>query len=103
MRQIPLPTTRRRGHDKQILKLVGANGNNLVLEGQGARQGHCVDAYGQSVIGQVSACNAVNFYRAANALIAEGVLKIPATGTSSDGQPCLTTRDFGVVLPCTTT
>jgi excinuclease ABC subunit A len=29
MRQIPLPTTRRRGHDKQILKLVGANGNNL--------------------------------------------------------------------------
>jgi excinuclease ABC subunit A len=29
MRQIPVPETRRRGHDKQILKLVGARGNNL--------------------------------------------------------------------------
>src|SRR5687767_1537243 len=29
MRQIAVPTTRRRGHDGQILKLVGASGNNL--------------------------------------------------------------------------
>ena len=69
---------------------VGSNGNNLVLEGRGARQGNCVDALGQSVIGQVSACNAVNFYRAANAEIANGTLKVPAIGTSEDGQPCET-------------
>ena len=76
---------------------VGSNGNNLVLEGQGARQGNCVDALGQSVIGQVSACNAVNFYRAANALIADGVLQVPAIGTSSDGQACETVRNFALV------
>ena len=76
---------------------VGSNGTNLVLEGRGARQGNCVDALGQSVIGQVSACNTVNFYRAANAEIANGTLTVPPLGTSDDGQPCLTTRDFAVV------
>ena len=76
---------------------IGFNGTNLVLTGFGATQGNCVDASGQSVIGQVSACNAVNFYNAANAQIANGTLKIPAAGTASDGKPCLTVRDFGVV------
>ena len=76
---------------------VGFNGTNLVLEGRGARQGNCVDALGQSVIGQVSACDAVNFYNLANAEIARGTLTVPALGTSDDGQPCLTTRDFAVV------
>src|SRR5208283_1668438 len=57
----------------------------------------CVDALGQSVIGQVSACNAVNFYNLANAEIARGTLTVPPAGTSLDDQPCLTTRDFGVV------
>src|ERR1700722_19477718 len=50
----------------QVILDVGFNGTNLLLEGRGARQGNCVDAMGQSVIGQVSACNAVNFYRLAN-------------------------------------
>jgi hypothetical protein len=76
---------------------VGFNGTNLVLTGAGAQQGNCVDALGQSVIGQVSACNAVNFYRAANAQIAAGTLQVPAAGTASDGQPCLTVRDFAVI------
>jgi hypothetical protein len=76
---------------------VGFNGTNLALTGAGARQGRCVDAMGQSLIGQVSACNAVNFYRTAAADIANGTLTVPATGTASDGQPCLTTRDFGTV------
>ena len=76
---------------------VGFNGTNLVLTGAGARRGGCVDASGQSVIGQVSACNAVNFYRTANAEIARGTLKVPATGTATDGQPCLTVRAFGVI------
>src|ERR1700761_1443439 len=76
---------------------VGFNGTNLVLTGAGGRQGNCVDASGQSVIGQVSACNAVNFYNTANADIARGTLKVPALGTASDGQACQTTRDFALI------
>jgi len=76
---------------------VGFNGNNLVLQGRGARQGNCVDALGQSLIGQVSACNAVNFYRVADRAIANGALTIPAVGTASDGQPCETSRDFALI------
>ena len=76
---------------------VGFNGTNLVLTGAGATQGNCVDASGQSVIGQVSACNAVNFYNAANAAIARGTLTVPALGTASDGQACQTTRDFALI------
>ena len=76
---------------------VGFNGNNLVLQGRGARQGNCVDALGQSLIGQVSACNAVNFYRVANAAIANGALTIPALGTASDGQQCETSRNFALI------
>ena len=76
---------------------VGFNGTNLVLTGAGAQQGNCVDASGQSVIGQVSACNAVNFYNAANAAITNGTLKVPAAGTASDGQACETTRDFALI------
>jgi hypothetical protein len=76
---------------------VGFNGTNLVLTGAGAWQGGCVDALGQSVIGQVSACNAVNFYRMANAEIARGTLQVPALGTATDGQVCQTVRDFALV------
>ena len=76
---------------------VGFNGTNLVLTGAGAQQGNCVDASGQSVIGQVSACNAVAFYKAANAAVAAGTLKVPALGTASDGQACQTTRDFALI------
>jgi hypothetical protein len=76
---------------------VGFNGTNLFLTGAGAQQGNCVDASGQSVIGQVSVCNAVNFYRTANADIANGTLKVPAAGTASDGQACETTRDFALI------
>ena len=81
----------------QVIIDVGFNGTNLVLQGRGARQGNCVDALGQSVIGQVSACNAVNFYNLANSEIARGTLTVPPAGTSLDGQPCLTTRSFAVV------
>ena len=93
--EAPVVPTIPRG--SQVIIDVGFNGTNLVLEGRGARQGNCVDALGQSVIGQVSACNAVNFYRLANFEIATGRLQVPARGTASDGQPCLTVRDFGVV------
>ncbi len=81
----------------QVIIDVGFNGTNLLLEGRGARQGNCVDALGQSVIGQVSACNAVNFYRLANFEIGTGRLQIPARGTANDGQACMTVRDFAMV------
>lgn len=76
---------------------IGFNGTNLFLTGAGANEGNCVDASGQSVIGQVSACNAVTFYNTANADIAKGTLKLPALGTASDGQACQTTQDFALI------
>jgi hypothetical protein len=76
---------------------IGFNGTNLFLTGAGANAGKCVDALGQSVIGQVSACNAVAFYQAAARQIANGTLQVPAAGTGSDGQACQTTRAFGVI------
>jgi hypothetical protein len=76
---------------------IGFNGTNLALTGAGATQGKCVDALGQSLIGQVSACNAVAFYTAANADIARGTLKVPALGTATDGQACQDTRNFALV------
>jgi hypothetical protein len=76
---------------------IGFNGTNLFLTGAGAAAGNCVDALGQSVFGQVSACNAVAFYQAAATQIAAGTLKIPAAGTSADGQACETTRAFPLI------
>jgi hypothetical protein len=81
----------------QVILSAGFNGNALALVGQGARQGNCVDAYGNSLINQTPQCNAVNFYRMANAEIARGLLKIPAAGTGKDGQACQTTRDFALI------
>ena len=91
----PVVPTISRG--SQVIIDVGFNGTNLVLQGRGARQGNCVDALGQSVIGQVSACNAVNFYRLANFEISTGRLQVPALGTANDGQACLDTRSFAIV------
>src|SRR6516162_9351061 len=45
----PVVPTIARG--SQVIIDVGFNGTNLVLQGRGARQGRCVDALGQSVIG----------------------------------------------------
>jgi hypothetical protein len=91
------PARPRIARGSHVIIDVGSNGNNLVLEGRGARQGNCVDALGQSVLGQVSACNAVNFYRAANAEIANGTLTVPPLGTSEDGQPCESVRNFALI------
>jgi hypothetical protein len=81
----------------EVIIDIGFNGTNLALTGAGATEGKCVDASGQSVIGQVSACNAVAFYNMANKEISAGTLTIPALGTASDGQPCETTRDFALI------
>jgi hypothetical protein len=81
----------------QVIIDTGFNGSNLVLEGAGAQQGNCIDAFGNSIIAQTAACNAEAFYQDANAQIAAGTLKIPAIGTASDGRPCPTTRDFSLI------
>ena len=76
---------------------VGFNGTNLALTGPGVNEGRCIDALGQSLIGQVSACNAVKFYKQVDAMIANGTLTVPPVGTSLDGQSCLVTRSFAVI------
>ena len=83
----------------QVIIDFGFNGTNLLLTGPGALQGSsgCVDALGQSVIGQVSACNAVAFYNLANSEIARGTLRVPQLGMAQDGEACQTTRDFALI------
>ncbi|MGH3249682.1 MAG: hypothetical protein ACRDOI_26235 [Trebonia sp.] len=83
----------------QVIIDFGFNGTNLLLTGPGAvqRSSGCVDALGQSVIGQVSACNAVPFYNLANWLIARHALRVPRLGQAQDGQACQTTRDFALI------
>lgn len=81
----------------RVIINVGFNGNNLVLEGRGAFQGGCIDAFGNSIISQTSACNASAFYADANAQIARGRLRIPRPGTATDGQACETTESFSLI------
>ena len=81
----------------QVIINVGFNGNNLVLEGAGAAQGGCIDAFGNSIIAQTSACNARAFYADANAQIARGRLRVPRLGYGTDGQGCETTESFSLI------
>ncbi|HXU65281.1 MAG TPA: hypothetical protein VN962_26460, partial [Polyangia bacterium] len=81
----------------QVILSLGFNGNALALVGPGARQGNCIDAFGNSIINQTPQCNAANFYRMANAEIARGTLTVPPAGTGQDGQACQTTRDFALI------
>jgi hypothetical protein len=92
---VPVPPTIPAG--SQVIIDTGFNGSNLVLEGPGASQGKCIDAFGRSIIAQTAACNAQAFYQDANAQIAAGTLKVPALGTGNDGRPCPTTREFSVI------
>lgn len=64
---------------------------------QGGLNGNCVNGTQNSPFGQFAYCNAVNFFRAANADIKAGKITVPAVGTASDGQACPTTRDFTIV------
>jgi hypothetical protein len=105
------PVVPKISRDSVVILDFGFNGTNLVLTGPGATQrgSGCVDALGQSVFGQVSACNAVNFYRVADALLGGGgsggfagfgrggQMQVPALGTSEDGQACQTARDFALI------
>jgi hypothetical protein len=81
----------------QVIINLGFNGNNLVIEGTGAVQGRCIDAFGNSIIAQTSACNAQAFFQDANAQIARGTLKVAPLGTGTDGQPCESTENFALI------
>jgi hypothetical protein len=72
----------------------GFQGNALLL--RGATDG-CVNGLPGSPFGQFAYCGAPEFFRAANAAIGAGKLKVPPVGMARDGQPCPTTRDFAVV------
>ncbi|MBV9143372.1 MAG: hypothetical protein JO115_21055 [Pseudonocardiales bacterium] len=72
----------------------GFQGNTLTL--RGAKDG-CVNGLPGSPFGQFAYCGAVEFFRAANAAISAGRLTVPPVGMARDGQPCPTTRDFGIV------
>jgi hypothetical protein len=72
----------------------GFQGNTLTL--RGATDG-CVNGVPGSPFGQFAYCGAPEFFRAANAAIGAGKLKVPPVGMARDGQPCPTTRDFAVV------
>ena len=91
----PTPPTIARG--SQVILSVGFNGNAVALVGRGARQGKCIDAFGNSLINQTPQCNAANFYRMADAEIRRGILTVPAIGIGKDGQPCPTVRDFSLI------
>src|SRR6266581_4203024 len=91
----PTPPTIAAG--SQVIISVGFNGNAVALVGTGATQGNCIDAFGNSLINQTPQCNAANFYRMANAEIAQGTLTVPPAGTGKDGQACQTTRDFALI------
>jgi hypothetical protein len=79
--------------------LFGFNGNILTQVGtdDSLREGNCVNGLPGSPFGQVSYCNAAAFFRAANADIAAGRLRIPALGAGKDGLACPTTRDFTMI------
>src|SRR2546421_6381660 len=80
----------------------GYNGDTLTLRGAGhdrdsLADAHCVNGLGGSLFGQFAYCNAVAFFKAANAAIAGKKLRVPAPQTARDGLPCPTVRDFAVV------
>ena len=77
----------------------GFNGDDLHLRGteQDLRAARCVNGAAGGLFGQYAYCNAPAFFAAANAAIRSGRLVVPALGRGTDGQPCPTTRDFGIV------
>ncbi|HEX3780222.1 MAG TPA: hypothetical protein VHX38_11185 [Pseudonocardiaceae bacterium] len=73
----------------------GFNAGNLTLRGAGSSA--CVNGLHGSLFSQVAYCNAPPFFAAANAAIGRGRITVPQLGTATNGQPCMTTRDFGLI------
>ena len=74
----PTPPTIAQG--SQVILSVGFNGGALALVGRGARQGNCLDAFGNSLVDQTPQCNAVNFYQMANNEISARTAEDPGRG-----------------------
>jgi hypothetical protein len=78
----------------------GFNGTNLTLQDANGSlaAGKCVNGMGNGdVFGQFAYCNAPAFFAAANTAIQGGMLTVPNPGTATDGQPCMTTRNFALI------
>ncbi|MCL2730227.1 MAG: hypothetical protein FWE15_09415 [Actinomycetia bacterium] len=93
----------------------GFNGTTLSLMGTGQAMSAAASAAADPVLqqadcvagenidgtfspfGEVGACGARAFFKAANAAVKAGKLKVPAPGTAKDGQQCPTTRSFALV------
>ena len=80
----------------------GFNGTNLSQVGAtptALAQGRCIEGLNGSIFGQVSFCNGIRFFRAAQRAMAAGTLTVPATGmaTNAAGVPCPTTRNFNMI------
>jgi hypothetical protein len=103
----PVPTLPRNavvtidfGFNGTDLFQVGATSNAL-------QQGNCINGQPGSIFGQVSYCNGINFFRAADQDEAEGKLVVPSEGTSDKivatdgamgtGQDCPVTHNFDMI------
>lgn len=86
------------GFNGMVLKLVDANGldtnNSPVLKGDNCING--LAGVQNDVFGQVSWCNAQQFFAAANA----GAITIPPLGVDSNGAACPTSRSFEITDAC---
>jgi hypothetical protein len=95
------PTRPKLPRNAVVNLMVGFNGNDLQLVGQNPdtlSQANCVEGLDGSLFGQVSYCNSVPFYAAADRDIQAGKLRIPSAGVSNlTGQACPTTRSFQIV------
>jgi hypothetical protein len=78
----------------------GFNATNLTLQDANGSiaAGKCVNGMGNGdVFGQFAYCNAPAFFTAVNTGIQGGMVTVPNPGTATDGQPCLTTRNFALI------
>ncbi len=77
----------------------GFNGTTLTLRSSqnSLQDGLCVNGVNGSIFGQVTFCNALAFFQAANKAIQAGKLTPPPLGTARDGMTCPTVRDFSVI------
>ncbi|EXJ67294.1 uncharacterized protein A1O5_09307 [Cladophialophora psammophila CBS 110553] len=93
----------------QVILFFGFNGNTLTLVDANGQDSNaspvlqnlkCVNGLPGAkgdVFGQVSWCNTVAFWDAANAAVAAGKLVVPPLGTDNNGNQCLSSRSFEII------
>jgi hypothetical protein len=95
-----MPTVPTLPADAVVGLWFGFNGTNLTLQGAQRNtlaQARCVNGLNGSVFGQFAYCNAQAFFAATNAGLAKKKFTIPPIGMATDGMPCMTSRDFGLI------